>query len=190
MEVEYYKLLFLEKSLLGHKTIFDKEEEVIFQCIRRAYRDMLTVGRFYLNKNKSNESIEIVCKKFKLILEKFNFKYSRDIIDETVNLFCLDKEKMTKNRYATEYGLSQKLVTMTYKYFYVFDNYINKNIDFSNCDCPLDSSTLSNFAELKDFVWSKLTKEDYEYCQQVIANNINDSTLRHLGNLAFDFINW
>lgn len=195
MENKDYRKLFLEKSLLGRKTKFDDTEEVIINCIRLAYRDMLTAGRFYLV-NDTENTAKTRCNKFKSILENVNYVYSRDLIEKTFTIFN-DKDKIAKNidnRYATKYGLSQKLVNMTYKYFYIFKYYINKDIDFSNCDCPLDSVILGEKLELKGYTWSKLTKEDYEYCQQLIAERLQeeklDTELKSLGNLAYDLSEW
>ena len=194
-----YRTLFLEKSLLGRKTNFDNTDEVILNCIKRAYRDMLTAGRFYLvndTENNVENNIDTRCNKFKSILEKANYIYSRNLIKETFIIFT-DKDKIVKNsdnRWATDYGLSQKLVNMTYKYFYVFKDYIKIDIDFSNCDCPLDSVILGEKLKLKGYIWSKLTEKEYEYCQKIITEQLLqedlNTELKSLGNLAFDFINW
>lgn len=195
MEIQDYKILFLQKSLLGQRTKFEEAEEVIFKCIKLAYRDMLTVGRFYIL-NDANNTSESRYKKLKSILEKNNYVYHRNIIEEILPLFG-DKEEIrnhTNDRFVTRYGLAQKFVNMTYKYFYVFNDYIKKEIDFSNCDCPLDSVILRKNPELKGYTWSKLTKEDYEFCQKIISERLQEESLNNelklLGNLAFDFKYW
>lgn len=191
-----YKVKFLEKSILGQKIELElnNSEEIILKCIHLAYKDMLTSGRFYLSNDENNNTVSR-CNRFKSILEDRNYNYSRDLIEKVFPLFADDEEirKDTGNRYATRYGLAQKLVNMAYKYFYVFYDYIDKEIDFSKCDCPLDSIILRKL-EL-DYVWSKITKHDYEYCQELITECLKnkenlDSELKSLGNLAFDFRYW
>lgn len=182
---------FLEKVLLGHDTIFNDSEDVIFRCIRLAYRDMMTVGRYY----KSIDGKQL-CKEVQSMLGEVDFVYSRDMIEKVSKLFG-DNEviegKQKNNYFVRTYGLAQKLVNMSYKYFYVFKQYIGKKIDFSNCDCPLDHFILG---ELKqgDESWSKLTKSQYQEYQEQIADELKkeqlDSELVLLGNLAYDFLHW
>lgn len=182
------KTIFLEKAVLGRNTNFGESEEVIKACINIAYRDMLTAGRFYL----SNEMKER-CTEFKKILKERNYCYDNELIEVTLGIFG-DEEEIRKGKsFATRYGLAQKLVNMTYKYFWIFSEYIDKKIDFSHCDCPLDSIILSKL-ENKNHAWSKIKKEDYEEAQNDIAERLKQSDLteelKKLGNLAFDFLIW
>lgn len=185
-----YKTLFLEKAILGRKTDFDNPDEVILQCIKLAYRDMLTAGRYYITND-----MDLCCENFKSILENNHYVYSREIIEETLLLFGMKEKIGNDNKYVTAYGLAQKLVNMTYKYLYIFSAYIDKNIDFSNCDCPLDSIILGKL-QYNGHVWSKITKDEYIYCQQMITDCLQqenldlDDELAIIGNLAFDFLNW
>jgi hypothetical protein len=41
--------IFVEKAVLGQKTIFDNPEVVINDCISNAYRDMNTAGKYYIS---------------------------------------------------------------------------------------------------------------------------------------------
>lgn len=66
IETKDYRKLFLEKLLLGQDTKLDDSDAVILKCIMRAYRDMLTAGRFYLM-NDTADNIKSRCSKFKLI---------------------------------------------------------------------------------------------------------------------------
>lgn len=188
-----YKIRFLEKSILNRETDLNDTDTIILKCINLAYRDMLTAGKYYLVNDEVN-NMESRCNRLKLILEERNYIYSRDIIEKACILFGTEEKIGLDNKYATRYGLAQKFVNMTYKYFYVFNDYIKKEIDFSNCDCPLDSVILRKNQELKGYTWSKLTKEDYEFCQKIISErlpkeSLNDE-LKLLGNLAFDFRYW
>jgi hypothetical protein len=115
--------------------------------------------------------------------------------DEKIEIVVKNREKDV-TRYATRYGLAQKLVNMTFKYLYIFSDYIKAEYplpDFSNCDCPLDSIILEE-AGIKNCVWSKLTPEQYIECQEKISSLLKeiklDSELEKLGNLAFDFLSW
>ena len=186
---------FLAKGTLGRTTDLKNPDDVILKCANQAYRDMLTAGRFYpLNGDKDDH-----CKKLVSILKKHNYEFSRAIIDEACVLFG-DNEKIInikqKGKFVTRYGLAQKFVNMTFKLMYVFSDYTKKNIDFSKCDCPLDSIILDELNdELKtQYRWSKITKEEYDGCQKAITKKLKnknlDQELESLGNLAYDFLNW
>lgn len=187
-----YKYKFLEKSILGQGIDLERPNPnlVIDKCINRAYRDMMTAGRFYIKCNINN-----ICTKFKKILESHNYQFSQNLINDTLSLFGENEIiKNSKNKsYITRYGISQKLVNMSYKYFFLFEDYICKNINFSSCDCPLDSIIL-NSIQFKKTPWSKLTKEDYIICQNIIKDKLSKESLveelQLIGNLAFDFLSW
>ena len=188
-EQKTYRYKFLEKYVLGQSTNFNNPHEVINQCIRRAYKDMLSAGRYYINKSHN----EYICEKFKILLESKKFIFSRDLIDEVCGLFG-EQEKIKYNeKFVTRFGLSQKFVNMTYKYLYVFNDYTQLNIDFSNCDCPLDSVILKKL-DYKEKVWSKLNQEDYIKVQNIISKKLEKENLsielKEISNLAYDFINW
>ena len=181
-----WKYKFLEKTILGQDTNIHNSEMVILKCINRAYRDMLTAGRYYINSD--NE----ICEKFKEILESYNYKFSHQLILDAANLFASTEIIGNQNKYVTRFGLSQKLVNMTYKYFFIFDDYINKSINYKDCDCPLDSIILKKLNS--NIVWSKCTENQYNDCQNKIRaylEKINlDEELILIGNLAYDFLMW
>lgn len=183
-----WKTLFFEKAYIGRKTDLNNKDEIILACVKLAYRDMLSVGRFYL----SND-MEEKCSRFVHIIKCNDFRFSRALIEDICELFGEEEIIMKGNRFVTRYGLSQKFVNMSYKYFYLYYDYVNEDIDFTHCDCPLDSIILSQLTG-KKCVWSKLTKADYEICQYKITEELRkielDEELRLLGNLAFDFIKW
>ena len=184
-----WKDIFLVKSMLGRTTNLSCPEDVIFKCAGLAYRDMLDGGRFYLSNNKESR-----CRGIIEILEKHNYTFSREIIDEACNLFGSEEEiSGTRGRYVTRYGLAQKFVNMMFKYLYVFSDYTKKDIDFSQCDCPLDSIILGKLPEISS-TWTKITAPEYTECQNEIAAKLKkkplDMELQVLGNLAFDFLSW
>ncbi|MBQ3237174.1 MAG: hypothetical protein IJA92_06560, partial [Oscillospiraceae bacterium] len=114
------------------------------------------------------------------------------MIEKTLLLFGREEIIGKDNKYATRYGLAQKLVNMCFKNFYICSEYIDKKIDFSLCDCPLDSVVISKLSS--NAVWSKLTEEKYKEIQDKINQMLKkvtlDKELEKLGNLAFDFIVW
>ncbi|MBQ6411915.1 MAG: hypothetical protein IJI19_00360 [Ruminococcus sp.] len=186
--LEDLSITFLEKTVLGRKTDFNIPDSVIDSCIRKADGDMLTAGRFYLPKDSEKRRVA-----FKNLLKDENYVFSRGLIEKTASLFG-DKEIIgSGKKYATRFGLAQKLVNMTYKYLYVYKSYIDLDIDFSHCDCPLDSVILEKINYTQN-VWSKVTKAEYEDCQTIIKNKIQKCGLYEestvLGNLVFDFRVW
>lgn len=182
------KFIFLAKVLLKREIDFGDPEAVIYQCVERAYRDMMIGARYCFSGEK-----ETCCRKFIEILNKNHYEFSREMIEETAALFGNEEVIRKDNKYVTRYGLSQKLVNMTYKYLFVFYDYIDKEIDFSDCDCPLDSIILEKTLN-SDAKWTKITKEKYVFYQEKISDLLRqtelDDEIKDIGNLAFDFLNW
>lgn len=183
-----YKLKFLEKAVIGRNVEVNNSDEVISKCIKLAYNDMQIVSRYYIKIDRKD-----FCKKFQNLLHNNNYEFSRSIISETSLIFGKEEKIGNGNKYVTKYGLAQKIVNMTFKYFYVYSEYINKKIDFSKCDCPLDSNILSTLDKTINF-WSKITEIEYQNCQNKISNLLNieqlNDELKQLGNLAYDFLKW
>ena len=180
-----YQQNFLLKFMFGRNT--KTEDEYLDKCIRLAYKDMLSSGRYYVKKDINS----FVCR-FKYILQKDNYVFSRALIDNASKLLS-DEETIFNGRdYATRYGLGQKVVNMTFKYFYIARDFLNVKINFSNCDCPLDSVILKDLGTIN--AWSKIDKYEYEKCQKIISNKLSKkkltSELLSLGNLAYDFMKW
>ena len=182
-----WKTNFLEESILGRKTDRDVPDEVIVRCIRIAYRDMLTAGKYYISSDTDSR-----CDSFKKLLTDCEYSFSRDLIEKTCSIF--ENEIIgAGNRYVTSYGLAQKLVNMTFKYLYIFEDHIDLTIDFSVCDCPLDSVILGKLPR-SEHPWSKITKDEYAKTQGDISAQLKaqslDEELQKIGNLAYDFLNW
>lgn len=188
MNTKPYKYLFLEHSMLGQKINIQNENEVIDKCIRLAYIDMLSAGRYYKLDNTLLDNFK------QILLNNLNDS-PIDIIKKSLNIFGNKGKIYNKNKtkYVTRYGLCQKLVNMAFKYFFIFSDYTQLNIDFSKCDCPLDSVILDKI-NYRETVWSKLDKNQYIKCQDQIKNELSkiclNNELKDLGNLAYDFINW
>ena len=192
-----YKSEFLEKSILGREINLDNAEEVMRRCISLRYKDMNVAARFCITNKVRKEcnikSKEEICDEVYNLLKKNNWNFSRDIIKEVSKIIYSDEKIINKKRYVTTYGLAQKIVNMSFKYFYVFNSHIAENIkiEYANCDCPLDSIILGK-AEIDNCIWSKLTEEEYIYCQNKISGLLDARNERsqNIGNLEFDFLNW
>ncbi len=191
-------LNFLKKNLLGQGVNADDKEQVIKKCISLAYKDMMTAGMYFLDKDlgksdkeKTKRNNERKEKFYKILVEK-NFEFSRGLIKDTCAIFGENEKIENSKSFATRYGLSQKLVNMTFKYLYVFDDLIGMSIDYSNCDCPIDSIIIDKKLNQKGkFVWSKLKKEEYEELQKKIYEKVNlEKEYKNLGRLLYDFLNW
>ena len=196
MSKENLTLIFLKKRLLGQKVNINDSNAVVKQCISLAYEDMMTVGKYYLDSKlirgsklkKSNNQIRK--DKFYTILKQYNFKFSLDLIKNTCDIFGSDDVIKNYKNYVTSFGLAQKLVNMTFKYLYIFRDDINQNIDFSMCDCPLDSIIL-NKLDKNDVIWSKLQENTYIDIQNIITKKVcHYKEYEMLGRLLYDFKNW
>ena len=157
-----------------------------------AYNDMLSVGRYYLKYIDNYEKDKVIVKIEKL-LDDYKYVFSLDLINRVSELFGNNEKIGQKNKYITRFGIAQKIVNMTFKYLYCYNDYISElDIDYSNCDCPLDSVIINNLS-LK-YTWSKLTLEQYIECQskikQIVKEYKDNEELSLLGNLAYDFKVW
>lgn len=194
MEMKRWKMVFLESALLGQSTDKSNPNDVFSKCVDLAYKDMMTAGRYY-SSLFMNKKEDICISAMKAIMND-NCEFSENLISKVALLFAQDEIIGSGNKYVTRYGLAQKLVNMTFKYLYIFSDYIfvdGTTPCFSNCDCPLDSIILRK-ANIKDCVWSKLSSLHYAQCQTIISSILEtqklDVELTSLGNLAFDFLNW
>ena len=186
-----WKRRFLEQSVLGQGINLNDSEQVIMACISKAYKDMNTSGRFYIDvKEKTTECRQT---EFFNLLKKNDYKFTRQLIKDASEIFGSNQKILgnKENTYATRFGLAQKLVNMTYKYLYIFSEHTNLDIDFSSCDCPLDSIVLGRLPKTQN-VWSKMEFEEYEAVQKKIEKRLIGETNipEGIGNLAFDFKVW
>ena len=153
---------------------------------------MLNVGKYYL-KYIDNYDSKKVLEKFKEALENEKYIYSSQLLQE-VKLFFGEKELIGNgNKYITRLGITQKLINMTFKYFYCFNEYLSElKIDYSKCDCPIDSIILSSLGNKSS--WSKLSIEEYENIQKQITDLLLEKELtvelKSIGNMAYDFLIW
>ena len=195
--IDELTLNFLKKFVLGQKTDINNTEEVIKKCISLAYKDMMTAGLYYLDSNldkgdnHKTENNNDRKAKFLEILQKANFIFSKDLIARTCEIFGDAEQIKNSKGFATRYGLAQKLVNMTFKYLYVFKDEIKQDINFSNCDCPLDSIIISKLNLTTNYVWSKLNQTQYWELQEKINDIVKSQPeYKNLGRLLYDFQNW
>lgn len=166
---------FLMKSILGRDADPEKSKEIIMCCIKKAYNDMLTAGRFYKIGDKESN-----CKKIYEQFDKNKYCFSKKLIKETQAVFYKDDEKISNpkipNSYVTAFGLAQKVVNMTFKYLYCFREFTGLDIDFTKCDCPIDSIVLSQMKKEQligmghSYIWSKLDESQYDELQAALNN--------------------
>ena len=191
-----YQIRFLLQNVLGQKVRLNDPEQVIRQCIKLADMDMLSGGRFacdHFAKSDSKDRVEYLYAK----LYEVGYKYTKvdkgsicnDLFwepDEERHVIVRGRERIYKS-----YGLTQKLVNMTYKYLYIYRDYIGVDIDYSKCECPIDSAILDKIH--LDLKWTNITVKEYEMIQKEINNSLNNPKNNKLcceiGGLAYDD-NW
>jgi hypothetical protein len=89
---EKYRIEFMIKNIFGRDIDFSNVDSIVLKCIDKAYMDMLSGGRFYVNHLEGFNKKNIITN-VKQILEKFNYKYSIEMLNETICLFG-NKEKI------------------------------------------------------------------------------------------------
>ena len=213
MNVKELVYVFLRKSLIGQDVDFKNSNSVLQGCISLAYDDMMTAGRFV---SKGRWAKDNLLDSFSSVLEKHGFAFSRSLIDDCLPLFGIEEKIIVNGKIkngkskkgkpftkeATRFGLSQKLVNMSFKYFLVFSDLLSSHhIKFENLDCPIDSIILKSIygenGKDKKIIWSKISKEEYFSCQATIkdilskdSNVSGNMELKALGNIVYDFEEW
>lgn len=98
-------------------------------------------------------------------IDKFNIKHS---LSSDKAISRVDITKIT-------YGKAQKIVNMTMKQLYCFDNaHIYKTSVFQYCHIPIDSVILEFFHLNSTYVWSNLGKTEYIKIQNECIKQWND----------------
>ena len=188
-----YIFKFLKQALLGQSV--KSKENVLRQCIKLADKDMLSGGRFIVDKfetQKQEDRINIINNLLKV---DGTYCFKREIIKDVATecFWKWDEEREgTINgikRVYTSVGLAQKLYNMTFKYLYIYYDRLPEEIGqicFGDCDCPLDSVILNNLGE-KEKKWTRLNYCEYKDIQEKIDNEIeNNKWKKHMGRLIYD----
>lgn len=187
---EELRISFFEKEVLGRDTKFSDPDSVIEHCIRKAHRDMMSAGRFVLKKGSEQRQ-----KALKALLEENRYVFSRDLIRQAQEWFGEEEYIRFKDSTASRFGLAQKFVNMSFKYFYVYRKYLTPKIviDFTACDCPLDTQVFSKLGYTQT-AWSKITETEYETCQILAREKLEecypDHGFEEIGAMLFDFYAW
>ena len=180
MEVSYFEDAFLLKSVLGRDALRQDDpddghvERVRLYCIRKAYDDMMSAGRYYQIKDKAKKC-EVVLDCFEKHFKEHEYCFSQrliqDVAEHVFSEACIGAQSSQ-----IAFGLAQKIVNMTFKYFYCFRDFIGWNIDFETCDCPIDRNVLDQMVkddlldkkERNAYTWSKLSPAQYIDLQEKI----------------------
>jgi len=163
-------------------------KKLVWECIARAHRDVLTgrknVEEKYSSK-KNEDGINVIALfLYNVIIKNPDKLSSKYLIDRLMNE-CED----------CGIGVIQKLVNMTLKYMFIlqlFDKLDGYIIAESSCDCPLDSRILDSLG-MSDLKWTKdfnasnrkESKKNYDIIQGEIAKRQKGQS-----KLAYDFANW
>ena len=159
------------------------ENDWIWKCIYRAHRDVLTgrrnVKHYSDQKDDDNSEKEynsIAYDLYMYIVSNRSTKNEEKITSRRCIYYLIKKygEELT--------GAIQKLVNMSLKYLYLLHcfNVIDASyVDFSACDCPLDSIMLKTIDGHHDAKWTKIASYD-EY------NKIQDA-INLENKLQYDF---
>lgn len=194
-----YQCCFLLQAVLGQSVNLNVPSEVIKKCVELADKDMMSGGRF-ICKGGFNEEYRNKIDRVNYVLEvlrKNGFCYGKIDKKAICNkiFWQCDTEKTIlvkgKRRQYKPFGLAQKLINMTFKYLYIYKEYINMNIDFSKCECPIDSVVLKRLGSDKN--WTRITYDEYEEIRSCIQEKLkkdeNSELKEEIGELAFDN-NW
>ena len=164
---------YMDRFLVKSVIIEVRENDMVYNCVWRAHRDVLT-GRFHLKEylKKSREITDC--------LSEF-IKNQNTAISSEMLINKLEKE------FNVEFGAIQKLVNMTLKYLIILNEYtgFKMSIDLKKCDCPLDGTILKK-AGRPDLKWTSISRNEYNEVQNYISEQVFDGK----GNIEFDFRNW
>lgn len=178
-----------------------KNKEDIVLAIKKAYIDMSPrtfkkIDTWWNNKNNAksgNERKKDVEKAwqdakkelFEWLAVEFYTYFQNDCTDfdnwhKTICEGFLNRFKPILNEYgydaekSLKYGKAQKIINMTFKYLFCFDDAENYGEKFNVCHMPIDSYILNWYNDSsKDkciVAWSDLEKEQYYKIQENIKN--------------------
>lgn len=177
------------------------------QALRNVKSDLLNELRTNLAKNiidkvfhakggigAFNDTIhEALCNEF---IKDFTAKIKT--LNMAIDNFNLN-HPLSKNQAITSidpaqitYGKAQKIVNMSMKLLYCFDNaHIYKTTVFQNCHIPIDSIILKFFRLNSSYVWSNLTPDKYrevqDECKKQWENKINAAGLLPTDDMRYIF---
>ncbi len=161
-------------------------KKLVWECISRAHRDVLT-GRNNIRDYSSKKEDGIN----RIALELY-VRITKPVNSEPLSSSVLIKHFVEEKRYRI--GPVQKLVNMTLKYMFLlqlFKKLDKYNISEDDCDCPLDSIILNSLG-MDEIKWTKdFISDDIDGYQNY--RNIQNKIKVIQGNkskLSYDFENW
>lgn len=191
-----YQIRFLKQSVLGQQVIINNPNNVINRCIELADKDMMAGGRFvckFFKKPEKQDRVRYIYEMLKECEYDYTIINKKTVCNE-IFWTCDDSKILTingKERFFRPFGLAQKLINMTFKYLYVYKEHIGIYIDFSKCECPVDSVILEKLNLPNK--WTNITLNDYDSIKKAIETALEDikySEMKaEIGALAFDD-NW
>lgn len=202
-----------EPDSRGNISLSVKNKDDILLAVRNAYKDMSVrtiKGLGQINKKSKNNLNADVDGLLKSLANKYHDLFNNNILfltgksntdfEKWHNDVCI----LFKNNYNTilknngvsyngsiqtiKYGKAQKIINMTFKYIYCFDDVTNDM--FVYCHMPIDSNILSWYAKeyngnnkIQNNSWSNLDEKEYMNLQDQISGMlINASVTNKNGN--------
>ena len=159
-------------------------EKDLEYAIRKAYSDMMP--RTLKKKNKGNKTASINQEQKKKVLNELAVRVKEYIDDPTQNFDKWHKQTCEQfcdsfyqcalgDKYeGLHFGKGQKIVNMTFKYLYCFDD--NNKDSFVFCHMPLDKYTL-------DWFFEKVCPE--EKCHRIAWSNLDYGTVQTKGSYCW-----
>ncbi len=185
--VEEYINQFRDKYLKETQSWSIEKPADVFEAVCLAYVDMMprTIaglkGKFGSSVKKkccnylSSELSEYFRNEQPQIQNDFDDWHSQTCHDFLEILNDKLREKELKEQ---EYGKAQKIVNMSFKYLYCFDDMDQKRDWFTFCHMPLDKFTLNWLCDLPanstNIAWSNLSETGYKRIQGVIRSVLQE----------------
>lgn len=169
---------------------FAKEDEKLYisnpkdimRAIEKAYQSMTlrTIKGLGKVQNLKESCCEKLCENFTKYFggkaptsqKEFN-EIHADICNKFLNFF---NGELEKNDVSVQcFGKAQKIVNMSFKYLFCFDDAEDKKQWFQYCHVPLDTFTLNWYQSISEargndkYVWSNLDKDTYDTIQSDIV---------------------
>ena len=185
-------------------------QDILF-AIKKAYIDMSP--RTFASKNKNNKKpLNINYKEnlFKAMSEKFADYMKNGALDfnewhiemcefflfgdRNIKGFTKILKEADKDDNQATYGKAQKIVNMTFKYLYCFDNAEKYAERFQPCHMAIDRYILNwvvdkNISTNKLPPWSKLDKQQYIELQEAIRKTIH-AEFGNVPRIEAEFLVW
>lgn len=182
-----------------------KASNVVWDCIWRAHRDVLSARGYasprYRSESSNLESGILITLYRCIEADGQNGLGSQTLIEELCETHgggVMAGSEVKDD--TTMYGAVQKLVNMTLKYLLLLQTFgcldekraglpFPVKVREEECDCPLDSTILQSLGrEFSGCRWTRITAEEYDVVQKEIAKRLGKSDSE--GCIAYDFDHW